>query len=200
MTAAQATETTRSIPRLWLFRGLLLVGAGFMLVSWLTPWWGARVSDLIVPGNHIAMRPWGVELINSVAPYIDKSLYAMPAFFAPLMWMYLGLCMVALAASLFVEKKFTLGRFKLSLPQVLIGIVGLTYLIAAVAAFAIAQLKSGDAGVHFLGSTVVYNPALGEPSTITAGLESGYWLTVAAGTLLVVLALLRNVIIGKARP
>jgi hypothetical protein len=168
-----------------------------MLVSWFTPWWGAQVSDLL--GNdHMVMRPWGVEAIEIVATYVDSSLISMPAFFAPLMWLYLGLCMVALLVSLFVEKKITLVRFTLSLSQVLIGAVGFSYLIAAVAAFIVAQIKSGDAGVNFVGSTVVYNPMTGTQTTITGALKSGYWLAVAAGPVLIVLALLRNAIIGRA--
>ena len=198
MTAAQAAETTRNSAKLWLFRGLLLGGAGFMLVSWFMPWWGADVNGL--PGkDHLVMHPWGVVVVAEVKAYADNSLYSMPTFFAPLMWLYLGLCMVALAVGLFVEKQFTLGRFKLSLPQVLIGIVGLSYLIAVVGAFAVAQMKSGDSGVHFLGSSMVKNPLSGGKVKITGALKLGYWLAVGAGPVLVALALLRNFIVGKAR-
>lgn len=196
MTTSQATETTPSSLRTWLFRGLLLVGAGLMLVSWFTPWWGAKVSDLL-GDDHMVMRPWGVEVIEMVATYVDSSLISMPAFFAPLMWLYFGLCMMALLVSLFVEKKIALGRFKLSLAQVLIVAVGITYLIAPVAAFFIAQMKSGDAGVQFIGSTVLYNPMTGNNTTLTGALKPGYWLAVATGPFLVVLALLRNIIIGR---
>ena len=198
MPAAQATQTSRHRLRLWLFQALVLVGAGLMLVSWFSPWWGARISDL--PGSdHIVMRPWGVEVVTEVRTYADRSLYSMPAFFAPLMWLYLGLCMVALAVSLFVEKKITLGRFKLSLPQVLIGFVGLSYLIAVVTAFAIAQMRSGIGGVQFLGSSTVFNPMTGGNTRFTGALKSGYWLAVGAGPFLIALAALRNTIIGKTR-
>jgi hypothetical protein len=199
MTAAQPTTTTRHGLGRWLFRGLVLVGAGLMLASWYSPWWGARISDL-TGDNHMVMHPWGVEVTAAeIRTYANRSLYSMPSFFAPFMWFYLGLCMLALAASLFVEKQITLGGFKLSLPQLLVGIVGLSYLIAVVAAFAIAQLRAGAGGVQFVGSSIVPNPMTGGSTRFTGALKPGYWLAVGAGVWLVALAVLRNIIVGKAR-
>ncbi len=199
MTAEQTTTTTRRGLRLWLFRGLILVGAGFMLFSWYSPWWTARISDLS-GSDHMLMRPWGVEVMAAeIRTYANRALYSMPAFFAPLMWTYLGLCMLALAVSLFVEKQVTLGRFRLSLPQVLIGLVGLSYLIAVAAAFVIAQIKAGAGGFAFVGSSIVPNPMTGGSTRFTGELKPGYWLAIGAGSLLVALAALRNSIIGKTR-
>jgi hypothetical protein len=82
---------------------------------------------------------------------------------------------------------------------VLIGIVGLSYLIAVVAALVIAHLKAGGGGVSFLGTSVVPNPMTGGNTRFTGALKSGYWLAVGAGFLLVALAVLRNTIVGKAR-
>ncbi len=199
MAAAQATGTTQSSLRLWLFRALVVGAAGLMLFSWFSPWWGARISDLS-GADHILLRPWGVEIAApEIRTYANSSLYSMPAFFAPLMWLYLGICMLALAVSLFVEKRITLGRFKLSLPQVLIGIVGLSYLIAVGTALVIAHLRAGGGGVSFLGTSVVPNPMTGGNTRFTGALKLGYWLAVGAGFFLVALAVLRNTIVGKAR-
>lgn len=198
MTAAQTTTTARRGLRLWLFRGLILVGAGFMLWSWYSPWWGARISDLS-GSDHILLRPWGVEVMSAeIRTYANRALYAMPAFFAPLMWAYLGLCMVALAVGLFVNGQISLGRFGLSLQQVLIGLVGLSYLIAVATAFAIAQIRAGAGGVEFVGSSIVPNPMTGGNTRFTGELKLGYWMAGAAGLFLVILALLRNAIVGKA--
>ncbi len=200
MAAEQPTIMTRRGLRLWLFRGLLLVGAGFMLFSWYSPWWGARISDL-TGSDHMLMRPWGVEVrAAEIRTYANRALYSMPAFFAPLMWTYLALCMVALAASLFAEKQFSLGRFRLSLPQVLIGLVGLSYLIVVAAAFAIAQIRAGAGGVEFVGSSIVPNPMTGGSTRFTGELKVGYWLAIGAGTFLIALAVLRNTIVGKTTP
>lgn len=199
MAAEQTTTTSRRGLRLWVFRGLIVIGAGLMLYSWYSPWWGAQISDL--SGNdHMLMRPWGVEVMAAeIRTYANRSLYSMPAFFAPLMWTYLGICMVALAISLFVEKQFSLGRFRLSLPQVLIGLVGLSYLIAVAAAFTIAQIRAGAGGVSFVGSSIVPNPMTGGSTRFTGALKPGYWLAAGAGAFFVALAVLRNTIVGRAR-
>lgn len=199
MATAQATTTTRNSLRHWLFRLLILVGAGLMLYSWYSPWWGARISDLS-GDNHMIMRPWGVEvMVAEIRTYANRSLYSMPDYFAPLMWAYLGICMLALAISLFVERRITLGRFRFSLPRLLVGLVGLSYVIAVGTAFAIAQIRAGDGGVQFVGSSIVHNPMTGGNTRFTGELKLGYWLAAAAGLFLVVLALLRNVIVGRAR-
>lgn len=199
MAAAQATGTSHRSLRLWLFSALVVGAAGLMLYSWFSPWWGARISDLSGT-DHILMRPWGVEIAAAeIRTYANSSLYSMPAFFAPLMWLYLGVCMLALAVSLFVGKQITLGRFKLSLAQVLIGIVGLSYLIAVGTALVVANVKAGGGGVSFLGTSVVPNPMTGGSTRVTGALKLGYWLAIVAGVLLVALAVLRNIIVGKAR-
>lgn len=199
MTAEQTTNTILIGLRLWLFRGMVLAGAGFMLFSWYSPWWGASISDLL-GRDHMLMRPWGVEVIASeIRVYSNQALYSMPAFFAPLMWTYLGLCMVALAISLFVEKQIFLGRFRPSFPQVLIGLVGLSYLIAVATAFAIAQIRGGAGGVDFVGTSLVLNPMTGSNTRFIGELKLGYWSAIGAGAFLVALAGLRNLIVGKAR-
>jgi hypothetical protein len=199
MTVEQTEVTTRRTLRLWLFRILLIIGAGFMLFSWYSPWWSARISDLL-GSDHMVMRPWGVEVMAAeIRTYANRSLYSMPSFFAPLMWAYLGLCMLVLAASLFVERQITTRWFRLSLPQLLIGLVGLSYLIAVAAAFAIAQIRAGAGGVTFVGSSIVSNPMTGGSTRFTGELKPGYWLSLGAGSYLVALAALRTFIVGKTR-
>jgi hypothetical protein len=198
MTTAHTTTTGNSL-RLWLFRALVVVGAALMLASWFMPWWSARISDL-AGRDHIILRPWGVEMVNDVRTYADKSLYSMPAFFEPLMWLYIGLCMLALAVSLFAERRVAIGRLNLSLPRLLVGFVGLSYVIAVATAFAIAQIRSGAAGIQFVGTSTVFNPMTGGNTRIIGELLPGYWLAAGAGAYLIVLAILRNAITGRARP
>lgn len=198
LTTMRTMETTRGSLGPWLFRGLLLIGAGLMLVSWYAAWWSAQLSVIVVP-DPMVMHPWGVEVMDVVASAVDRSLYEMPAFFAPLMWLYLVACMAALLASLFVDRTIALGSFKVSLPQALIAVVGLSYMAIVGGAFAVALVRSGFAGVNFIGSTLVYNPLTGNETKITGALKPGYWLAVAVGPLLIALALLRNIISGSAR-
>jgi hypothetical protein len=198
MTALQATNTGRNSLRAWLFRLLVLIGAGLMLASWFSPWWGARISDL-AGSDHIVLRPWGVEMVSEVRTYANRALYEMPVFFTPLMWAYIGLCMLALAVSLFVERQITVGRFRFSLPQLLVGFVGLSYVIAVVTAYTIAQIRSGAAGIDFVGTSIVFNPMTGGNTRIMGALKLGYWLAAGAGAYLLVLALLRNAIVGRTK-
>ncbi|WP_173930951.1 hypothetical protein [Chelativorans sp. Marseille-P2723] len=196
MNAEQVSER-RSL-RFWLYGVLVLAGAGLMLASWFSPWWGAQISDL--PGrDHMVLRPWGVELVSEVRTYANRALYSMPGFFEPFMWTYLGVCMLALAVSIFVTKTVSLGRFRISLAQLLIGFVGLSYLIAVVTAFIIAQIRSGAGGVQFIGTSLVFNPITGSNTRFIGALKPGYWMAAATGPVLIVLALLRNVIIGRSR-
>lgn len=198
MTAVHATPTTGNHLRIWLFRLLVLIGAGLMLASWFSPWWGASISDL-AGRDHIVLRPWGVEMVSEVRTYANRALYEMPAFFPPLMWAYIGLCMLALAVSLFVERPIAVGGLRLSLQQLLVGFVGVSYVIAVVTAYTIAQIRSGAAGIDFVGTSVVFNPMTGGNTRIIGALKLGYWLAAGAGAYLLVLALLRNAIVGTAK-
>lgn len=205
-------EATPGALRPWLFRGLLVIGAGLMLVSWYLPWWSGHISNIALGKDHLAVHPWGVEVMDLIAPMVvDRTPYAMPGFFAPLMWVYLAACMAALLASLFVERKIALGRFKVSLPEALIALVGVSYLIATLSAIAIAAMWAHSAGFQLLGSTTFSNRGgafevlipvakpKDEESVMTGALMPGYWLAVATGPFLIALALLRNIIVGKAR-
>ncbi|MBX3560161.1 hypothetical protein, partial [Chelatococcus sp.] len=70
MTTAEATGTGGRSARIWLFRALVVIGAGLMLWSWFSPWWSAKISDL-VGSDHIVLHPWGVEMVNEVRTYAN---------------------------------------------------------------------------------------------------------------------------------
>lgn len=193
------TVTERRNWRFWLFGLLVIGGAALMLYSWYSPWWGAQISDL-AGRDHIVLRPWGVEIMASeVRTYANKALYAMPDFFEPFMWAYLGVCMLALAISIFITRRINLGRLNLSLAQVLVGLVGLSYVIAVVTAYIIGTIRAGAAKISFVGTSIVFNPMTGGNTRLISALKDGYWLALAAGLVLVALALLRPVIVGRLK-
>lgn len=199
MTQTDVAGTARGGAAVWIFRGLVIAGAAFMLYSWFAPWWSAKVS--VLPGeDHLVMRPWGVQAVAQVRANADESLFSMPWFFAPFMWAYLAACMLALAASLFLDRRISLGRIKLPLAAVLIGLVGLSYLIAVGLAYEIAVIKAGWADTNFIGKSTIKNPMTGAKIKMEANLKDGYWLALAAGPVLIVLALLRRVFVGKSLP
>lgn len=200
MTQTDAVGTSRVGAGGWLFRALLVAGAGFMVYSWFAPWWSAKVS--VIPGeDHMVLHPWGIDAVAQVRANTDEALYSMPfpGIFAGFMWTYLVVCMLALLASLFVTKRISLGRFKVPLAPVLIGVVGLTYLIAVGLAFGIGELKAGWSGANFVGNSTIKNAMTGTKIKMVAELKPGYWLAVGAGAVLVVLALLRGLFVGKPK-
>jgi hypothetical protein len=190
--------TTRGGAGVWIFRVLLIAAAALMVYSWFAPWWSATVAAL--PGkDHLVMRPWGVEVVAQVRASGDASLYSMPWFFAPFMWTYLAVCMLALAASLFVGRTFSLGRIRLPLAVVLIGLVGVSYMAAIGIAYGVGELKAGWAGAKFIGTSSVKNAMSGAKVKMVSDLQIGYWLALGAGAALFVLALLRGLFVGKPK-
>lgn len=193
------TGTARRGSGVWIFRVLLVAGAAFMVYSWFAPWWSATIAAL--PGkDHLVMRPWGVQVVAQVKASGDQSLYLMPWIFAPFMWTYLTVCMLALAASLFVDRTISIGRIRLSLAVVLIGLVGLSYMAAVGIAYGVGELKAGWAGTNFIGTSSVKNAMSGAKVKMVSDLQIGYWLALGAGAVLFVLALLRGLIVGKSKP
>ncbi len=200
MTNTDAAGTSRGGTGAWIFRVLLVAGAAFMVYSWFAPWWSAKVS--VIPGeDHMVLHPWGIEAVAQVRANADEALYSMPfpGLFAGFMWTYLAVCMLALAASLFVTRQLSLGRFKLPLAVVLIGLVGLSYMAAVGLAYGIGELKAGWAGANFLGTSQIKNAMTGAKIKMVSDLQIGYWLALGAGGVLVVLALLRGLFVGRPK-
>jgi hypothetical protein len=184
--------------RVWLFRGLVVVAAGLMLISWLRPWWSCDI-DMIGVKNGIVIHPWGLETNMGAYTYIvPKNL--MPGFFAPFMWAYLGLAMAALLIGAWIKDK-SIGLFgrKFDLSRLIIGVVGFTYIVAVIVAVIVMTIRMREfGGLRLLGRTYVILAEF-QFSNVDARLLFGYWLACGVGPLLVVLALLRNKIIGKAK-
>lgn len=196
MTQIVDVPAARTGAVVWIFRGLLVAGAAFMVYSWFAPWWSATLA--VIPGeNHLVMRPWGVEVVPQVSANADASLYSMPWFFAPFMWAYLVVCMLALAASMFVDWTLSLGRIRLPLAAVLIALVGLSYMSALGIAYGVGELKASMAGSNFIGKSTIRHAMTGTKVKMVSDLQIGYWLAVGAGGALVVLALLRGLLIRK---
>jgi hypothetical protein len=170
--------TTTGGVGVWIFRVLLVAAAAFMVYSWFSPWWGATVA-VLKGQDHLLLRPWGVEVVAQVRANIDESLFS--GLFAGFMWTYLVVCMLALAASLFVDRQIAIGRFKVPLALVLIALVGLSYMVAAGLAYGIGELKAGWAGSNFIGKSMVKEPQSGAKIKMVSDLKIGYWLALGAG-------------------
>jgi hypothetical protein len=182
---------------IWLFRILVAVVAGVMLVSWFLPWWSADIEMLGY--NIIQIRPWGLQLGERLGGFeILLKGAPMPAWFGPMMWTYLGLCMIALLVGMAAgEKDISFGKFKISLSQFLVGGVGLSYIFAGIVAAVYASIRMKNlGGIALQGRTFV---DLGDPlvTNVDTRLLFGYYLIFVAGLLLLVLAIFRDTITGK---
>ncbi len=185
----------------WLFRVLVLAAAGLMLLSWFMPWWSATIVAVQLK-NAVVIHPWGLEinLPPAMVPYTAGA--ELPAYFAPFMWIYLGLCMVGLlGAIIFTRKKITLFKREMSLSKLLVGVVGFSYIICVVVAVIVAAIRVGAFGGYdmpLMGSTFIEVGA-GGYSDVDTGLRFGYWLACAVGPLCIVLALLHDKIMGEPK-
>lgn len=182
--------------RVWLYRVSVLAAGGILLASWFLPWWTARVQELH-GSDHVVMHPWGVDvnspkILTYMPPTVDMN---MPDFFAPAMWAYFGLIIVALVFALFAQDKvFSVWKVRLTLPSLIIGGVGLSYLVAIITAAVVTTIRLADAGMPLMGKiTVVVGSDIGT-GTVFSNLGLGYYLAAAAGLLLIILALLRDTI------
>jgi len=111
---------------------------------------------------------------------------------------------LALAASLFVNRQISLGliklpRVKLPLATVLIGLVGVSYLVAVVLAFVIGDLRAEMADSNFIGKSKLKHAMTGNKVKMVSDFKDGYWLALSAGPVLICLALLRGLIVSKPK-
>lgn len=186
--------------RFWIFRVLVLAGAGFMLVTWFMPWWSAWVAEIEV--DAVIIHPWALEsrVPTEYGYLLLGAETAMPGWFAPFMFTYLGLCIAALLFSLFAsQKRVGLGKFRLSLPQAIIGSVGLSYIVIVAAAVITIAMRAGDFYDAPLIGRIYVVAEFFESTVVKTNLLFGYWLACAVGPLLIILAILRNKIIGKPK-
>ncbi|HWQ84542.1 MAG TPA: hypothetical protein VN363_08255 [Anaerolineales bacterium] len=193
-----ATEQASSV-RSWIFRLLTLAGAAGMVYSWFQSWWSAYIETLDEIG--VAIYPYKMIISGTLRDYPQWLVGAeMPVWFFPLMWVYLAVCVWLLLYSLFTDSqdKVSLGKLKLSVPQILIGLAGLAYVVFVVVFPIVVSIRSADFyGVVLQGNVFISMNEHTESYVITA-LQPGYWIAVGTAVYLVSLAFLRKLIVGKA--
>ena len=197
MEQSDAQTGNRGGVMVWIFRALLLAAAAFMVYTWFQPWWIVDVA-VIKGDNDLVLRPWGVEVVRQVRVQADPALYSMPAFFTPFVWIYFAVAMVALAASLFINKSISLGRIRLPIATILILLVGLSYLTTVGLAYGIGTLRAESVDVAFIGKSQFTDPTSHRKMKMVADLEIGYWYALYSAIALVVLGVLRRLFVGKS--
>jgi hypothetical protein len=122
------------------------------------------------------------------------------------MWAYLGIVIAALLFSLWAkDKDIRIWKAGFKLPSLIIGVAGFSYIVVLVTAAIVATIKTGEVlDMQLIGTTAIAleggTGEAGSSGFIVADARLGYWLAWGAGTLLILLALLRNKIIGKRLP
>ena len=196
--AKGVTKTaTSTSPRTWIFRGLTVVGGAMLLVSWMMPWWQAYIVYLKTAALYV--RPWGVDMFLPPEYSAVISGYQMPKIFAPLMWIFLGCCVIALVGSLFASSKDKagIGKIRLPLPMVLVGGVGVAYIVFVVVCLIVLQMRaSGFYNAPLVGTTYIGLDE-GHKSYVDTSFLTGYYLAAVTGPVLLVLGLARQLIVGK---
>jgi hypothetical protein len=198
MTQTDATWSVGGNAGVWIFRVLLVAATAFMVYSWFQPWWSSDVA-VIQGTDDLVLHPWGVEAVGQVRMGADPALYQMPAFFTPLVWVYFGAAMLALAVSLFVNVSIPLGRIRLPLAAVLIILVGLSYLLAVGLAYWIGDMRAEAMDIKFIGRSQYTDPTSHRKIQMVSDLRDGYWYALYAGVTLVVLGLVRFLFVRKWR-
>ncbi len=199
-TTPDTVDTKVKKKKVWLFPVLVAAAAGVMLISWFMPWWSIDVEGFAC--NVATIRPWGLDVCPQMGDFaILMKGTSMPSWFAPFMWTYLGLCLIALVIGAFViSKEIRLGKFKIMLSQFLVGGVGLSYIVAGIVAAVYAAIRMKNAfGVPLVGRTFL---DLGDPliAYVDTYLLPGYYLIYVAGLLLLVVAIFQDKITGAQKP
>ena len=192
------------ISKVWIWRGMVVVCAAVILVSWLMPWWNANIYE--ISPEAVQIRPWG--LVNNVGaeygPLIKKA--EMPDWFAPFMWSFLAIMIICLALSLvakevlvnlgplnFIVPKWVKRR---ALPSWLCGGVGIAYCVCVLVMFLYASQRTPEFWhTPFLGTTHI---SLGDSynSDVETSLQPGYFLAWIVGIALTVMGIYRHKFLG----
>jgi hypothetical protein len=147
--------------------------------------------------NVVMVYPYALH--TDLAEYVDYIAGAdMPAWFEPFMWAYFGLVLASLLFSMFAkDKEIKIWKVKGTLPGYIIGVIGFSCIVVAIAAVVTISLRSADFyNMKLLGQVILSD----HPYVYAQGtLEFNYWLFCATGPLLIILALFRDKIIGKSQ-
>lgn len=172
--------------KVWLFRGLVAVAAGLMVASFIMPWWYCHLYHWDW-GEFPPIKIYGYGLRHGLIQYAyylaaDET----PFYQTMLAWVYL-----AASVGLILFSSLLKGRKS----RWLLGGIGLIYIVYAITAVIQIAIRTADYGISLQGwTTVEYE---GQVINAFASLRFGYYIAHAAGLMCIVLALFRNIMVGK---
>jgi hypothetical protein len=185
--------------RAWIFRALILAAAGLFLYVWFMPWWNAYIVALDTTAINIYV--FGLEsfIPEEHIDWISGYNQAMPGWFTPVMWVYLGLVVAILLFSMFASSKkgISLGKFRISLPTTLIGGVGLSMIAVCIIGIIVILMNLKIFFDAPLNGTFIVDMGDAYHSSVDTKLMMGYYLFGGIGAGLLVLSMIRQFIVGK---
>ncbi len=192
--------------RVWIFRALVLIGAAGFVYSFFQPWWIAHCESSVAGIHDVIVHPYGLdggglEGYFTLMPGGGVEV-SVPTFLIIIIWVFFGAALAALALAMIFNKATLpiLGK-RLNISRWATGLVGLLYIIVAVAGMTFAYTKIAALGMPFVGDAWVH---IGEFAMwkieldVNASLGIGLYVAGATGIYLLVIALLRNKIVGKS--
>jgi hypothetical protein len=173
--------------RVWLFRGLVVVAIGLMLVTWFQRWWNLDIYE--IDKGWMRIYPYGLRH-NIPAEYYTLSGGAadLPAWFTPLAFVFLAACIVGLLLSMWLTRRRE-GKW-------LLGAVGVAYFFVPVVMAIVATIKLAPVDIPLQGRAF-YSLGGYFESQVCSRLEWAWYAAFGVGLFCIVLALLRDNIIGK---
>lgn len=192
--------------RVWIFRALVLIGIAAFAYSFFQPWWIAHTESSVAGIHDVIIHPYGLdggglEGYFALLPGGGAEV-SVPAFLIIFIWVFFGVALAALLLGI-IFNKGTIPLFgkRLNISRWAVGLVGIVYILVCVAAMLFAMPKVAALGMPFVGNAWVH---VGEFAMwkieldVTAWIPFGYWLAIGTGVYLILIALLRNKIVGKS--
>lgn len=162
-----------SISRTWLFRILVIVAGVVIMASFVMPWWAGKFDA----ATGIWIYGWGLRHnLEELAAYAAQD--ATPLYQTILAWVYAGISVVLLLYSTFIKHKIA------ALVQAFVGIAYIAYALIAVYVVVADRIKGFNIALQ--GRTV-----LGNGLFIQCSIQPGFYLALAAGAFIVILAIIR---------
>jgi hypothetical protein len=165
-----------------------------MIISFALPWWSASSIDIYAVTSQFsltnAIRIYGYGLqhdLIGLREYIAAD--ETPLYQTILAWVYMTASAgLALGSTWFINRR----------SQILLGGIGLIYIIyVSVAVFIVITGRLSDFGLSLQGLSGYDETTYS--LRMNANLGFGYYLAYASGGACIVLALLRDLIIGRAK-
>ena len=176
-----------SISRVWIFRGLVAIAGILMIVSFIEPWWTAGLN-IVAFEDPMRIYSYGFRhSLNELAPYVATD--ETPFYQTVLAFVFLGTSVLLVMFSTWLKGKKG---------QLLLGTVGLIYIAyVLIAIYVVVTNRIGIYNMSLQGHSILSEVAGDQAVEADSSLRFSYYLAIASGFYIILLAMLRKFILGK---